>query len=134
MAPPPTPTKAPQCQFCLKRVEGGTLEAHYATCELAQLARKRGSLPWRAAQCARRAPGEIRALARRAPDALRELRRRAPDELRALARRAPGEVEALARRAARERLHLARRAAASCLLYTSPSPRDRTRSRMPSSA
>ena len=24
MAPPPTPTKAPQCQFCLKRVEGET--------------------------------------------------------------------------------------------------------------
>ena len=30
--------------------------------------------------------------------------------------------------------HLAERADQTCLLYTSPSPRDRTRSRMPSSA
>ena len=30
--------------------------------------------------------------------------------------------------------HLAGRAEFTCLLYTSPSPRDRTRSRMPSSA
>ena len=31
-------------------------------------------------------------------------------------------------------LHLAKKAFYPCLLYTSPSPRDRTRSRMPSSA
>ena len=31
-------------------------------------------------------------------------------------------------------IHVADRVAIACLLYTSPSPRDRTRSRMPSSA
>ena len=35
---------------------------------------------------------------------------------------------------AQEIVDTAKRTGAACLLYTSPSPRDRTRSRMPSSA
>ena len=40
----------------------------------------------------------------------------------------------LANKTVQENLALPQRLAGTCLLYTSPSPRDRTRSRMPSSA
>ena len=49
------------------------------------------------------------------------------------ARSALGEVESSSLKAARARAN-AWETLGNCLLYTSPSPRDRTRSRMPSSA
>ena len=50
------------------------------------------------------------------------------------AARREAEAAVLAARAAEAEATAGTRAASTCLLYTSPSPRDRTRSRMPSSA
>ena len=64
-----------------------------------------------------------------------ELRKWVVDQVKAAEDKQKGDLEREARRLEREanQAEIAAKAK-DCLLYTSPSPRDRTRSRMPSSA
>ena len=68
---------------------------------------------------------------------IRKARREARAEIKAAKTRAKAEVKAADKAKHRQQKLLAKQEKAlikSCLLYTSPSPRDRQKSRMPSSA
>ena len=79
---------------------------------------------------------QTRAIFARAESTVREFKKIYQDGAKMLSRLANGQIDAatLTLRGARTAFNELRRKARSCLLYTSPSPRDRQKSRMPSSA